>query len=134
MQFKIFMLFLGLAFAGVWAVYLFKMFAALKNKRYRAFAISFGVFVISVAALIPIAMILYNEGIRFCEEGITATKETTKEILLVLFGFVTVIGHFFLVWYMFLRPSFDFIHVKGSTADELEKLTSPRTKSLLGLK
>ncbi|MBR1824991.1 MAG: hypothetical protein IJ770_00190 [Alphaproteobacteria bacterium] len=129
---KIFMIAMGILLLTVWLGFLVPQYAACKNRCYKTVAICLSSFVVSVAAFV--AMMIYGDFITALLYG-AANSRTAQadEFILCLLAFVWVVGHFFCWWYIYGRKSLDFIHFKGYTADDLEKIISPEFKKILGL-
>ena len=129
---KIFMYLFAATLLIVWLGFLIPQYAALKNHCYKAVAICLGAFLVSTAAFA--AMVVYGDFVNALLYGAenSRTKEANEAVLCLL-GFIWCVGHWFCWWYIYGRKSLDFIHLKGYTADKLNKIISAEFKKLMGL-
>ena len=111
---KIFMLFIFATVVLLWLMMLIMPYYAFKNLRYKSVWICLFTFFINVVSFaIMVKTILFSETIS-CIAGV-----------------FFVLSTFFYLWYVWLRKSFDFLYIKGYTADDLERLISPEFKKML---
>lgn len=130
---QIFVIVMGAILVTVWLGFLVPLYAAWKNKRRKTVAVCLSVLTVSIAAFVT--MLIYGDFINALIYGVENSQaEQANELVLCLLGVVWVVGHFFCWWYIYGRKSLDFIHFKGYTADDLERIISPEFKKLLGLK
>lgn len=116
----------------IWLGFLVPQYAAWKNKCYRTVAVCLSVLAVSIAAFA--GMMCYGDFINALWYGVKNSHTTeANEFVLCVLAFVWVVGHFFCWWYIYWRKSFDYIHLKGYTADDLKQILSPECKKLMGL-
>lgn len=129
---KIFMIVMGAILVTVWLGFLIPQYFAWKNKRRKAVAVCMSAFIVSVCAFV--AMVIYGDFVPILLYGVENLHTAdTNEFVLCVLGLVWVVGHFFCWWYIYGRKSLDFIHLKGYTAEDLEKIISPEFKKLIGV-
>lgn len=114
----------------VWIGLLAPQYKAIKNKSYRAVAIFMSVFALSVGALI--AIIIYGDfwGM-ICEEKMSQFSVADERILGAL-ALISVSGHFFCLWFVYFRKSWDYVRVNGYSGQQLRFMIDPEIKKLLG--
>ena len=129
---QIFMYAFAAIIVTIWLGFLIPQYAAWKNRRYKTVAICLTAFFVSVLAFA--AMVIYGDFVTALLYGLENSRaKEANEAILCLLGFIWCVGHWFCWWYIYGRKSLDFIHFKGHTADELNRLISPELKKLMGL-
>ena len=114
----------------VWIGLLVPQYVAIKNKSYRAVAIFMSVFVLSVGALI--AIIIYGGFLSMiCAENISQFS-AAKETILGVLALISVLGHFFCLWFVYFRKSWDYLRFNGYSGKQLRFMIDPEIKKLLG--
>ncbi|MEE6207587.1 MAG: hypothetical protein VZR95_06000 [Alphaproteobacteria bacterium] len=115
-----------------WIGFLVPVYAAWKNKRYKTVAICLSSIALSIAT--AIGMVVYDYFATVASQGkLGVPTDSVDEIVLSILGFVLVVSHFFSLWYIYCRKSWDFMYIDGHTADEIATIISPECKKLLGL-
>lgn len=122
---------LGVMQLVLWLGFLVPQYYALKNRRYKTVAICCTALCVSMISCA--AMCWYGDFITIAQTGeISPEAENAEDWILTLFGALWVYSMVFCWWYIYMRKSFDFVHIEGYTADEVEKTISPECKELLG--
>ena len=128
---KVLLIILGVIQIILWLGFLVPQYYALKNRRYKTAAICCTAVCISIISCV--AMLWYGDFITIAQtEVISPESENTDDWLLTLFGAFWLYSMVFCWWYIYARKSFDFVDIKGYTADEVEHIISPDVKKLLG--
>ena len=100
----------------IWLSFLLPQYAAWKNRRYKAMAISLSAFALGFATFW--AMFIYGDFITLLGNEVIDTEAMQQDdFWLCSLGFVCVVSHFFCWWYIYGRKSLDFFYVMRTTAE-----------------
>ena len=122
---------LGVMQLVLWLGFLVPQYYALKNRRYKTVAICCTALCVSMISCA--IMVWYGDFIAIAQTGeVTPDAANADDWVLTMFGALWLYSMIFCWWYIYKRKSFDFVHIEGYTADEVEKTVSPECKKLLG--